>query len=64
MKACDKPLQSNPFTTYRDPQTGKWIVVKQEQHKVAEAGKSRCLSNVVLTSFERHLESHVQAVAA
>jgi hypothetical protein len=22
-----KPLRQNPYTTYRDPQTGKWIVV-------------------------------------
>ncbi|NJK68891.1 MAG: hypothetical protein HC941_22330 [Microcoleus sp. SU_5_3] len=26
---CDRPLKSNPFTTYRDPITGKWIVVIQ-----------------------------------
>lgn len=64
MKACDKPLKSNPFTTYRDPQTGKWIVVNQEQHKVEDSGKSRCFSNVVVKSFEKYLESHVQDVAA
>ncbi|MBF2085346.1 hypothetical protein [Thermoleptolyngbya sp. C42_A2020_037] len=23
-----KSLKTNPFTTYRDPQTGRWIVVK------------------------------------
>jgi len=23
-----KPLQPNPFTAYRDPETGKWMVVK------------------------------------
>ncbi len=23
-----KDLQINPFTTYRDPQTGRWVVVK------------------------------------
>gem|GEM_PF-3795538 len=23
-----KGLRANPFTTYRDPQTGRWIVVK------------------------------------
>ncbi|HLO48413.1 MAG TPA: hypothetical protein VK211_08340 [Kamptonema sp.] len=64
MKACDKPLKSNPFTTYRDPQTGKWIVVQQEQNKVADTGKSRCFSNVVVKSFEKHLELQVQPVAA
>jgi hypothetical protein len=24
-----KPLKSNPFITYRDPMTGKWVVVNQ-----------------------------------
>ena len=28
-KPCDKPLKANPFTTYRDPATGKWIVIVQ-----------------------------------
>jgi hypothetical protein len=28
-KPCDRPLKSNPFITYRDPITGKWIVVIQ-----------------------------------
>jgi hypothetical protein len=23
-----KVLKTNPFTTYRDPETGRWIVVK------------------------------------
>jgi hypothetical protein len=27
VKPCSKPLKSNPFVTYRDPLTGKWIVV-------------------------------------
>lgn len=27
-KPCDKPLKQNPFLTYRDPETGKWIVTK------------------------------------
>lgn len=29
--SCDpnqKTLRQNPFTTYRDPQTGLWVVVK------------------------------------
>ena len=28
-KPCSQPLKSNPFITYRDPITGKWIVVIQ-----------------------------------
>jgi hypothetical protein len=27
---CSQPLKSNPFITYRDPITGKWIVDKSE----------------------------------
>ncbi|WP_293122438.1 hypothetical protein [Microcoleus sp. bin38.metabat.b11b12b14.051] len=27
VKPCSQPLKSNPFITYRDPITGKWIVV-------------------------------------
>ncbi len=28
VKSCQKPLKTNPFATYRDPKTGKWLVVK------------------------------------
>ncbi|BAI91719.1 hypothetical protein SPLC1_S260450 [Arthrospira platensis C1] len=28
-----KKLKSNPFTTYRDPISGKWIVIKSEEKK-------------------------------
>ncbi len=28
LTTCPKPLRANPYTTYRDPQTGKWIVIK------------------------------------
>ena len=27
-KVCKKPLKNNPFSTYRDPVTGKWVVIK------------------------------------
>ncbi|HEY9622598.1 MAG TPA: hypothetical protein V6C78_19720 [Crinalium sp.] len=27
-QGIDRRLKPNPFTTYRDPQTGKWMVVK------------------------------------
>ena len=30
-------LRPNPFTTYRDPETGKWIVVKVESKEVEVA---------------------------
>jgi len=35
-KPCSEPLKSNPFITYRDPITGKWIVVNQNFPKAAE----------------------------
>lgn len=27
-KVSNEPLQPNPFLTYRDPQTGLWIIVQ------------------------------------
>jgi hypothetical protein len=27
-KLSDEPLQPNPFRTYRDPDTGLWVVIK------------------------------------
>ncbi|MEA5462619.1 hypothetical protein [Leptothoe sp. PORK10 BA2] len=27
-KACTKPLKQQPFQTYRDPETGRWYVVR------------------------------------
>jgi hypothetical protein len=27
----EKKLRQNPYTTYRDPQTGLWIVVKPDE---------------------------------
>ncbi|MEG4065860.1 hypothetical protein QUA42_00665 [Microcoleus sp. Pol11C2] len=35
-KPCSQPLKSNPFITYRDPITGKWIVVSQTLPQAAE----------------------------
>lgn len=35
-KPCSKPLKSNPFTTYRDPITGKWMVVNPNLPKAVE----------------------------
>lgn len=29
MKIYNKYLKPNPFITYRDPETGKWIVILQ-----------------------------------
>lgn len=27
-KLSNEPLQPNPFLTYRDPDTGRWVVIK------------------------------------
>lgn len=27
---CQQPLAESPFTTYRDPYTGKWVVQKNQ----------------------------------
>ncbi len=35
-KPCSKPLKANPFITYRDPITGKWMVVNPSLPKAAE----------------------------
>ncbi|NET48111.1 MAG: hypothetical protein F6K09_05160 [Merismopedia sp. SIO2A8] len=31
IQRSQKPLATNPFTTYRDPQTGQWQVVMKNQ---------------------------------
>jgi hypothetical protein len=35
VKSCSESLKSNPFITYRDPITGKWIVANQNWSKAA-----------------------------
>ncbi|MGB7428917.1 MAG: hypothetical protein WA933_14040 [Microcoleaceae cyanobacterium] len=34
MKGYKKQLKNNPFITYRDPKTGRWVVVKNELREV------------------------------
>jgi hypothetical protein len=63
MQPCNKPLKSNPFTTYRDPQTGKWTVVKPQENKINDSSKSKCFSNPI-NSLEKQRESHLKIVAA
>ena len=64
MQACNKPLKTNPFTAYRDPETGKWTVVKPEQNKITDAGKLNCFPKIALKSWEKNRESQLQVVAA
>ncbi|WP_413165442.1 hypothetical protein ACL6C3_03660 [Capilliphycus salinus ALCB114379] len=40
MKNSEKPLKSNPFTTYRDPETGRWVVVKDQQTTASSEEKA------------------------
>lgn len=32
IKPCSQPLKINPFTSYRDPVTGKWTVIPTVQN--------------------------------
>jgi hypothetical protein len=32
IKPCNQPLKINPFTSYRDPATGRWTVVPTVQN--------------------------------
>lgn len=34
----DKSLKPNPFTTYRDPKTGKWVVIHPHTSKATTLG--------------------------
>jgi hypothetical protein len=63
IQPCNKPLKSNPFTTYRDPQTGKWTVVKPEQNQVNNSNNSNSFSKAI-KSLEKQRESHLKIVAA
>ncbi|NJK75496.1 MAG: hypothetical protein HC942_17555 [Microcoleus sp. SU_5_6] len=40
IKPCSKPLKVNPFTSYRDPVTGKWTVVNSAVNNVENACES------------------------
>jgi hypothetical protein len=31
MQLCQKPLKQNPFFTYRDPITGRWLVIYPDE---------------------------------
>ena len=30
VKTKEKKLSSNPFNTYRDPKTGRWVVIRSD----------------------------------
>lgn len=39
-RVSSDPLQPNPFTTYRDPKTGTWIVIKSQPKADPALGKN------------------------
>ncbi len=36
MEGSKKQLRTNPFTTYRDPKTGRWVVVKPKVQEIIQ----------------------------
>ncbi len=32
-RVSNQPVKKSPFTTYRDPQTGKWIIEKCQENE-------------------------------
>ncbi|HIK28375.1 MAG: hypothetical protein N3E45_00860 [Oscillatoriaceae bacterium SKW80] len=49
-------LRKNPFNAYRDPETGRWIVVKTEQEEQAEPIPSPSKLNASTESEENLAE--------
>ena len=51
-KASEKPLQPNPFRTYRDPKTGLWVVIPcpetESRFYISQGQKISSNSNEVL----------------
>jgi hypothetical protein len=41
-KPCNQPLKTNPFTTNRDPHTGKWMV----NHLTQQHNQSNSIATV------------------
>ncbi len=37
IKPCNQPLKINPFTSYRDPATGRWTVIPTVQNGETES---------------------------
>lgn len=54
---CNQPLKTNPFTTYRDPVTGKWTVVETASYH--SQTDSNCQAKA-----ECHNQSKVERIPA
>jgi hypothetical protein len=61
IKPCSQPLKINPFTSYRDPTTGKWTVVPAVQN-VCETDSS--LKPKAESEQESKVETSLSAVPA
>jgi hypothetical protein len=48
-KVSQEPLQPNPFQTYRDPLTGKWLVISHP--KEAKGGASIAYNHLYTTTL-------------
>lgn len=57
VKPCSKPLKNNPFTSYRDPNTGRWVVVA--------AVENNCEADSILkASVEAETKGEVEATSS
>ena len=48
-KLSSCPLRPNPFHTYRDPETGKWLVVESASSETHNCPQVDSLSSLELT---------------
>ncbi|WP_198648437.1 hypothetical protein [Cyanothece sp. BG0011] len=44
-KTSQQPLQPNPFRTYRDPQTGVWVVIPETTNPFHPSGGQKISSH-------------------
>jgi hypothetical protein len=49
----DEPLQPNPFITYRDPNTGLWLVIRETVNREKENNHQRQKDTPAKCSFLR-----------
>ncbi|MEL7036960.1 MAG: hypothetical protein AAFO04_15250 [Cyanobacteria bacterium J06592_8] len=45
-ETCKKPLKTNPFTTYRDPKTGKWLVIREQNPSQLSSFRQQTVNGV------------------
>jgi hypothetical protein len=52
-KVSSQPLQPNPFATYRDPNTGLWLIVQGNAPKTQTESTMKENQNPCTTSAEK-----------